>query len=181
MIIGLGLKKPSKEFWAPVGQLTMSMGPEEKVNLLAYIVPRFGSNDPKQEEALETFITGLKPTIAVVKSKCVDMSDSDATLVATELAASELLTPGRSTKEEYAIWLAELTDKELMEYVSERKRLKTDADAELQTMRDEREAEKERQKELEEKFKKQVDQARKERTMVFNEKTGKMEVIENKK
>lgn len=174
--MGLGLKKPSEEFWAPVGQLTFSMDAEDKVNLLAHIVPRFGSNNVEQEEALQTFITGLKPTIAVIKSKCIDMSDTDAALVATELAASELLIPGRSTKEEFAAWMGELTDKELMEYAVQRKDVKGSAQAELQAMRDEREAEQKRKEEEERKWKEQVEKAREERTMVFNEKTGKMEL-----
>ena len=49
MKMGLGLGKPSKDFWAPVGKLTAAMAPEDKVNLLAYIVPRFGSGDAAQD------------------------------------------------------------------------------------------------------------------------------------
>jgi len=175
--IGLGLKTPSPDFWAPVGQLTFSMDAEDKVNLLAHIVPRFGSENSDQNVALETFITGLKPTIAVVKSKCNELSDADATLVASELAASELLVPGRSTKEEFAAWIGELTDEELMDYAKARKSVREEASAELRTMKEEREAEKKRLEDTKKKFEEQVEKARKERTMVFNEKTGKMEEI----
>jgi len=175
--MGLGLKTPSPDFWAPVGQLTFSMDAEDKVNLLAHIVPRFGSENSDQNVALETFITGLKPTIAVVKSKCNELSDADATLVASELAASELLVPGRSTKEEFAAWIGELTDEELMDYAKARKSVREEASAELRTMKEEREAEKKRLEDTKKKFEEQVEKARKERTMVFNEKTGKMEEI----
>merc|ERR1711862_497167 len=40
--MGLGLRKPSKSFWAPIGQYTAAMDPEAKVNLLAHLVPKFG-------------------------------------------------------------------------------------------------------------------------------------------
>jgi len=176
--MGLGLKTPSEEFWKPVGELTLSMDAEEKVNLLAYIVPRFGSQNTDQEESLQTFITGLKPTIAVVKSKCTNMSEKDATLVATELAASELLIPGRSSKEEFAAWMGALTDTELMDYATQRKLIKENAKNELTAMREAREEKKIRLQEKQEKWKVQVETARNERTMVFNEKTGKMEAQE---
>ena len=53
---GLGL------FWAPVGGLTVDMASEEKVILMACIIPRpawFGSGDAAQEEALEAFVSSL--------------------------------------------------------------------------------------------------------------------------
>merc|ERR1712241_1080320 len=49
MKMGLGLRKPSKDFWAPVGKLTAAMTPEDKVNLLAFIVPRFGRGSAAQD------------------------------------------------------------------------------------------------------------------------------------
>lgn len=168
------MKKPSPEFWGKVGTLTGPLDADDKVNLLAHIVPRFGSENAEQEAALETFITGLKPTVAVVKSKCTDMSAADATLVATELTASELLVPGRSTKEEFATWMGELTDKELMDYLAARKSVKENAKAELNAMKEEREEKKRKEEELEKKWREQVKKAREERTMVFDEKTGKM-------
>lgn len=172
--MGLGLKKPSEEFWVQVGQLTGNMEAEDKVNLLAYMVPRFGSDDPGQKEALQTFITGLKPTIAVVKSK-TSMDDADAQLVATELLASEILTPGRSTREEFASWVGAMTEEELIECASTRKSIREKSKAQLKELQEYREAEKAREEEEKKKFKEQIKSAREERTMVFNEETGKIE------
>ncbi len=67
MKMGLGLRKPSKDFWAPVGRLTAAMTPEDKVNLLAYILPRFCTGDVAQNEALAAFASGLEPTFAVIR------------------------------------------------------------------------------------------------------------------
>mmetsp|Transcript_2795 Transcript_2795/g.4290 ORF Transcript_2795/g.4290 Transcript_2795/m.4290 type:complete len:641 (-) Transcript_2795:122-2044(-) len=181
MKMGLGLRKPSENFWQPVGEATGNMDPEDKVNLLAHIVPRFGSGNPEQEAALETFVTGLKPAIAVVKSKCTGMSDSDAQLVGSELLAAEVLKPGRSTREEFAAWLNELTEAELTEYATRRKSFKKNALNELKEYQDKQQADKD---ELERKrgiYQEQVQKARKERTMYFNDKTGKVEEVPKKK
>lgn len=177
--MGLGLKRPSKEFWAQVGQLTSAMEAEDKVNLLAYIVPRFGSSDPSQEAALETFVSGLKPTIAVVKSTANTMSDSDAQLVASEILACETLRPGRSSREDFATWVSAMTEDELNELASKRKAIKEVSKNDLKAFIDQREALARKEEDEKKKFAEQVEKARKERTMFFNPETGKMEEIKN--
>lgn len=179
--MGLGLRKPSEEFWAPVGQLTMSMEPEDKVNLLAHLVPRFGSNDPKQEEALQAFISGLKPTFATLRQKCPDLGDSDIQLLGSELLAAEIAIPGRSTKEQFATWLAAMNKSELLEILEKRKSFKTNAVSEMKKMQVERQAERDRIEALRAKMQEQQQKAREERSMVFNPKTGKMEELVAKK
>jgi len=176
--MGLGLKKPSEDFWAPVGKLTGAMEAEDKVNLLAHIVPRFGSGDPAQEAALMTFVSGLKPTIKVVQSTSADMSDADAAIAASELLACETLRPGRSTREDFATWVGALTEDELKEYVARRKAIRQDSMKELKAFQDERAAAVQKVEDDQKRMMEQVDTARKERSMVFNEKTGKMEMIE---
>lgn len=178
--MGLGLRKPSTEFWEPVGQKTMSMIPEDKVNLLAHIVPRFGSNDAAQEAALNDFVAGLEPTFEVIRSKCPKMAESDVQLVGTELLAAEILQPGRSTKKEYATWLCSLTEDELTEMVAKRKSYKQKAVADMKAMQDERKAEAARIEEQRQKMIEQQKKAREERTMVFNPETGKMEEVKKK-
>lgn len=179
--MGLGLKKPSKDFWAPVGQLTSGMDAEDKVNLLSHIVPRFGSNDPAQEAALETFVSGLTPTIKVVKSITKNagtgMSDADVQLVASELLACETLRPGRSSRKEFATWVGALTEPELQEYVRKRKSPREESEKALKAFQDAREAAARKEEEDKKKFAEQVEKARTERTMFFNPKTGKMEEI----
>lgn len=179
--MGLGLRKPSPEFWEPVGQRTSAMQPEDKVNLLAHLVPRFGSKDPAQESALNDFVAGLEPTFAVIRSKCPTMTESDVQLIGSELLASEILQPGRSTKKEYATWIASLTDGELTEMLNNRKSFKEKARAEMKAMQEERAAEAARLEEQRQKMIEQQKKAREERTMVFNPETGKMEEVKKNK
>mmetsp|Transcript_4209 Transcript_4209/g.6386 ORF Transcript_4209/g.6386 Transcript_4209/m.6386 type:complete len:659 (+) Transcript_4209:162-2138(+) len=177
---GLGLLKPTPEFWLPVGQKTAAMNADEKINLLAHVVPRFGSGDPEQEKALQNFATGLSPTFEVIKTKCPDLKDADVQLVGTELLAAEILKPGRSTKSEFATWLAAMTVEEIDAVLTKRKSFKQKADAELEDMRTKRAK---RQAEIEatrKAMEAQIDKARAERTMAFNPRSGKMELIPKK-
>jgi hypothetical protein len=156
------------------------MTAEDKINLLAYIVPRFGSSDPNQEAALESFVSGMKPTYAVIRSKCPNMSEGDVQLLGTELLAAEILTPGRSTRESFASWLGAMSEIEMRDLLKARKVVKESANSELKQFRDEKA---ERQAALEEyrrKMQEQQEKARKERTMALNPKTGKMELIKRK-
>mmetsp|Transcript_21679 Transcript_21679/g.52388 ORF Transcript_21679/g.52388 Transcript_21679/m.52388 type:complete len:679 (-) Transcript_21679:93-2129(-) len=178
--MGLGLRKPSKDFWAPVGKLTAAMAPEEKVNLLAYIVPRFGSEDPAQGEALEAFVAGLEPTFAVIRSKCPNMKEADVQLLGSELLASEVLKPGLSSREEFAVWMGALSEVDLEFILTKRKSFKEEAKQEMESFKEEREAETKRVEERREKIQEQVMAARENRSVVFNPRTGKMEQIEKK-
>jgi len=176
--MGLGLRKPSPDFWVPVGENSANMTPEDKVNLLAYIVPRFGSHDPNQSEALDNFVTGLKPTYAVIRKKCPTLSVADVETLGTELLACEMLIPGLSTKEQFASWLGELTENELLLYLNQRKSLKETAQAEMKEMQQQRQALIEKQANLRKKMEDQVQEAAQSRTMAFNKRTGRMEEIE---
>ena len=147
---------------------------EDKISLLAYLVPRFGSNDPTQEEALQAFITGLKPTYAVIRSKCPDLSESDVQLIGTELLAAEVIKPGLTTREEYAVWLANLSEAEIRELLAFRKSIRANAKQELDTYRKTREEEKKRIEDLRNKMEEQIEKARNERSLYFNPRTEKM-------
>ena len=48
--LGLGLRTPSKDFWQVIGEKTVNMEAEDKINLLSHLVPRFGSGDEQQEK-----------------------------------------------------------------------------------------------------------------------------------
>src|SRR6056300_1539122 len=100
---------------------TANMGLEEKVNLLAYLVPRFGSGDEEQEEALLAYASGLEPTIAAVRNKCPGLEDSAVGMLASELLAAEILIPGRSTREEFAGWLGSMTQSDLEGILEDRR------------------------------------------------------------
>jgi len=180
IILGLGLRKPSADFWAPVGKLTAAMKPEEKINLLAYIVPRFGSGDPTQEEALRAFVSGLEPTFTYIRSKCPDMKESDVQLLGSELLASEVLRVGRSTREEFAVWLGALNDDELKSILFKRQSVENDAKLELNNYREEVTAEKTRVEERRKKIQEQVMDARENRTTMFNPRSGKFEEMPKK-
>ena len=178
---GLGLRTPGDEFWMPVGTLTANMDPEDKINLLSHIVPRFGSGNPQQEAALQAFVSALKPTFATIKSKCPGMSEGDVQLLGTELLAAEILQPGRSTREQFAAWLGAMTEPDLMLYLRRRKMFKEDAVAEMKAMQEERAAEEARVEEEKQKMMEQARKAREDRSMRFNPETGKMEEIKGKK
>ena len=177
---GLGLRTPSAEFWAPVGQNTAAMTAEDKINLLSYIVPRFGSGNAEQEAALVSFVDGMKPTFSTIRSKCPDLGESDVQLLGTELLASEILIPGRSTREEFAVWLGALTETEMNDILTARKSSKEEAKAQLTQFRADRKAKEEAAVAAQNKMREQVEQARKERTMIFNSETGKMEEVKKK-
>ena len=179
--LGLGLRKPSADFWAPVGKLTAAMTPEEKINLLAYIVPRIGSGNPAQEEALRAFVSGLEPTFSCIRSKCPDMKEGDVQLLGSELLASEVLKVGRSTREEFASWLGALNEDELKSILSKRKSVETNSKLELKQYREDIAAEKARVEERRTKIQEQVMHARENRTTMFNPQSGKFEAMPKKK
>lgn len=161
----------------PVGQNTAAMNAEDKINLLSYIVPRFGSGNAEQDAALEAFVDGMKPTFAAIRSTCPDLSEADVQLLGTELLASEILIPGRSTREEFAAWVGALNDAEMKEILASRKRSKEHAKLELEQFRAERKEREEAGQRAQQKMREQVEKARKERTMIFNPQTGKMEEL----
>lgn len=173
--MGLGLRTPSEDFWMPVGTQTANMDAEDKINLLAHVVPRFGSGDPEQEAALEAFVAALKPTFSVIRSKCPGLSEGDIQLIGSELLAAEILKPGRSTKEEFAMWLGELNESELSECLEKRKSFKEIALADLKVYQDKRAEEEAALEARRQKFREQVKKAREERTMAFNPQNGKLE------
>lgn len=180
MKMGLGLLKPDAEFWTPVGTLTAAMEAEEKVNLLAYIVPRFGSGDVEQEKSLQSFVSGLEPTFAIIRSKCADMKESDVQLVGTELLAKEILKPGISSRKDFALWLGSLTEAELNKILSDRKEFKDYAVGEMKKYQAKRKAEADRIEQRRKQYEAQLKKATKERTLRFNPEKGKLEEVKQK-
>jgi hypothetical protein len=153
----------------------------DKINLLGYLVPRFGSGKAEQEYALKAFVTGLAPTFAVIRSTSPDLSESDVQLLGTELLCAEILIPGRSTKEEFGVWLGSMTASDMKTILSSRKSLNEASNSEIAAYKA-NVAEKERERqELRKRYEEQVATARKERTMVFNPKSGKFQELERKK
>lgn len=176
---GLGLRSPSQEFWGPIGELTSNIPVEEKISLLGYIVPCFASDDPEQEAALRDYVTGLKPTYTTLRSKCPDLAESDIEMLGAELLAYEILKPGRSSKEDFAAWLATMTGEELKDMLTVRKSYREIAKEELAEYKEERtEAEARRQDYLRRK-EEQKEEATKVRSMVFNPRTEKFELYDN--
>ena len=160
---------------------TAAMIIEDKLNLLAHLIPRFGSGNPEQEAALESFASGLKPTFAVIRASCPDLAESDVQLLGTELLCAEILVPGRSTKEEFAAWLGQLSESELMDMLNSRKSFNEESTREMTDFKEARAAEEARLEELRKKYQAQLEKAREERTMYFNPRSGKFEEIEKKK
>jgi len=178
--MGLGLRTPSSEFWEPVGQLTASMDAESKVNLLAHLIPRFGSGNVDQEAALEAFVSGLTPTFNVLKAKLPELPEADIQLLGTELLAAEILVPGRSSREEFASWLGSIDISELKVILDRRKSFKVKALSDMKQMQEGRQAEVDRLEALVKKRQEQQQNAREERTMIFNPESGKIEELQSK-
>lgn len=176
---GLGLRTPSPEFWVPIGQNTANMDMEDRINLLAYIVPYFGTGDKDQEEALQAFVTGLKPTYDVIRKKCPGMSNGDVELLGTELLAAEVLTPGTSTRSEYAGWLSTLSQSDLEGMLASRKSIREKSKEEMEAYQEQRAEQQRKVEEYRAKMNQQIETARLTRGVVFNPRTQKMELFDN--
>lgn len=171
---GLGLRTPSPEFWVPIGQRTGAMEIEDRISLLGFIVPCFGSKNPAQEEALQTFVDGLEPTYKVIRSKCPSLPESDVQLLGTELLAAEILKPGKSTRLQFAQWLNALTSTELLDLLSRRKEIRIQAKKDLIVYKEEQAQLLARREEYQRKMQEQMEQARANRSLVFDPKSQKM-------
>jgi SAM-dependent methyltransferase len=176
---GLGLRTPSPEFWIPVGVNTGSMNFDDRINLLSYIVPKFGSSNQQQEQALDAFVNGLEPTIKLIQSKCPSMPLGDVQLVATELLACEILTINKSTPKQFAIWLDCMTKQDYESIVDGRKQLRTIATTDYEQYRQVKLQEQERIVQFKKQYDEQVNKARLERTLIFNPRTQKMQLFDN--
>jgi hypothetical protein len=153
----------------------------DKINLLAYLVPRFGSGDADQEEALRAFATGLKPTFDLIRSRCPGLSESDVQLLGTELLCAEVLIPGRSTKKEFASWLSAMTESEMKEMLAARKQPNEKSQQELGEYKDEMKERERKRAELRKRYEEQLAKAKAERSIQFNPVNGKFEIIDESK
>ena len=90
-----------------MGRLTAAMTPAEEVTLLACIVTSFDGGEAAQEEASEAFFSGLEPNFTVIQSNCPVMEKGDV------LLASEVLKPGHSAYEKFAVFLGALGEVDL--------------------------------------------------------------------
>ena len=170
------MRKPSVDFWAPVGQFTSSLDIEDKINLLAYIVPCFGSNDPAQEQALQDFASGLKPTMALIRSKCPDLRDADVQLIATEFLAAEVLKPtSKTSREDFAKWIGAMTDEEVRAPLVARQKIRRESAEELTAYKKEQAEAKAELEEQKKRYQEVVKLARENRSMIISGRTGKFE------
>jgi hypothetical protein len=154
---------------------------EDKINLLTYLVPRFGTGNPEQEEALTAFAAGLKPVMEIIRGKCPDFPESDVELLGSEMLACEIVVPGRSTKEEFAAWVGSMNGEDLKGILAVRKSFNEEAKSELYAFRNAQTEEENRREELKKEYEETVKKAREERSMAFNPNTGKFQEINKKK
>jgi len=153
------------------------MTPEDKISCLAYIVPRFGSNSPVIEQSLKNFISGLESTFTMIRKICAGMDEGDVQYLGTELLISEILMkPGYTSKDAFASWIGFLSESELRAILQELRRPRHVARSEILSMQDERRAEQERIETMKEKMLEQQSAARKDRSLIFNTRTGKLEL-----
>lgn len=170
------MRKPTKDFWEPIGQYTSQIKVEDKINLLGYIVPCFGSNDKAQEQCLRDFASGLKPTMAIIRNKCPDLAEPDVQLIATEFLAAEILKPKSSTsREDFAKWLSAMTANEIKQPLQTRRSIRDKSKAELDAYKAEQKRAEEELEQQRKRYQEIVKQARENRSMVLNARTGKFE------
>ena len=181
---GLGLNTPGP-FWSVIGERTSAMTPEDKIILLAHLVPRFGgggdekSGSVTRKRGLDDFLAGLEPTFQVVRGKCLQMSEADVQLLGTEYLAADILPgdEGVSTKREFALWLEECTQEEHEEVLGQRKAFQAASRSELEMVKRARVEQEEREKREQQELEEQRKNAEDNRSMAFNPETGKMEEI----
>jgi hypothetical protein len=171
---GLGLQTPG-ETWTMIGTETAVLNPEEKVDLLTFIVPRFGE---VSDDIMSDFAAGIRPTKEVLMEK--GLAEADACLVGTELLARDFLGSEDVEKEDFGRWITEMSREEAEGILAARKSFKSKSEEELNRFVTEREERLKKEQEEREQMMKQVEKAREERTMFFNDETGKMEFIDGK-
>merc|ERR1719499_2086617 len=105
------------------------------------------------------------------------MTEPDVQLLGTELLCAEIIKPGRSSRVEFASWLGAVSETELVDMLVNRKRIRENAQSELDDFRAVEKAAKERKELAITKYNDQMKTARETRSVIFNSQTGKMEVI----
>lgn len=176
---GLGLRTPSNEFWVPIGQNTGAMPIDDKISLLATIVPKFGSNNQQQDIALQAFVDGLIPTYNMIRAKFPNLIESDIQLLGTELLAIEILQLNHSTPKEFALWIDCMSNIELLDILNQRKNLRTIALEDYDEYRIQKAKQQAKLEEYKRKYDEQVQIARQTRSLVFNARSQKMEIFIN--
>jgi len=152
------------------------MDVQDKINLLGYIVPCFGSNNPAQEQALIDYAAGLKPTMSLIRKKCPDLQEPDVQLIATELLAAEILKPTSNTsREEFAKWVAAMTEDEMKAPLKARQQLKLRSKEDLAAYKKQQADAKEEMEKQKKRYEEVVRLARENRSMVISGRTGKFE------
>ena len=160
---GLGLETPGSS-WSAIGASTSNLKPEDKVSLLAHIVPRVESG------AFADFAEGLGPAADALEAKGMDREGAET--VATELLAREILGASDLNKSAVARWLGEMPLDEANAINSARREMRDAAERELATYVRKREEVEERRKAEEARMQAEVEKAREERTTYFDEETG---------
>jgi hypothetical protein len=123
----------------------------------------------------------MKPTFAYIRNRCPTWTESDVQLLGTELLAAEVLKGNRSSREDFAKWIAAMTENEMKNILENRKKPRMDSAAELEEYTRLKEENARLELEKQEKLRAQIEAARKNRTLDFNARSGTFEVPEKKK
>eukprot|EP00639_Heterosigma_akashiwo_P006018 CAMPEP_0194570156 /NCGR_PEP_ID=MMETSP0292-20121207/7584_1 /TAXON_ID=39354 /ORGANISM="Heterosigma akashiwo, Strain CCMP2393" /LENGTH=520 /DNA_ID=CAMNT_0039420549 /DNA_START=211 /DNA_END=1773 /DNA_ORIENTATION=- len=120
---GLGLAEPSEEFWVPLGEATLNVGAEDKVMLIAELVPYLaGAADQKAACAdMVRLLPGLADTI---RGKCPEMKDGDVELLAVDLTVTDLLPAPADRRATFAEWTQTLSTGAFEMFLDQRKNYK---------------------------------------------------------
>eukprot|EP00640_Fibrocapsa_japonica_P000093 CAMPEP_0113938004 /NCGR_PEP_ID=MMETSP1339-20121228/4449_1 /TAXON_ID=94617 /ORGANISM="Fibrocapsa japonica" /LENGTH=546 /DNA_ID=CAMNT_0000940931 /DNA_START=71 /DNA_END=1711 /DNA_ORIENTATION=+ /assembly_acc=CAM_ASM_000762 len=120
----LGLNPPSPEFWLPLGaNLTANMDVEEKMMLIAELVPLFeGSED--ERSSLQEVIPTLKEAQEVLREQHPDWEAADTELLSTDLLLTDFVGMDSTNRAAFLPWLKNLTPLQTQEFLDERKNYK---------------------------------------------------------
>ena len=114
--------------------------------------------------------------MALIRSKCPDLPESDIQLIGTELLAAEILKPSSKTsREDFAKCVAAMTAEEVKAPLVARQQLRRKAQEDLGEYKKEQADAKAELEKQRKRYEEVVRQARENRSMVISGRTGKFE------
>ncbi|CAM9221038.1 unnamed protein product [Ascophyllum nodosum] len=128
---GLGLTPPGKDVWAPLGEATLLLHPEDRVRLLVDLVPLFEGTEDQRQALLE--MKNVLPQVSgVLSEKMPRWSLPDTQLMITDLMVTDFLTDKKEGRDSFVEWLRAVDPLQLEVWLDERKTFKARAKDEME-------------------------------------------------
>ncbi|CAM9495618.1 unnamed protein product [Scytosiphon promiscuus] len=129
---GLGLTPPGDDVWAPLGEATKFLHPEDRVRLLVDFVKAFAGGEEQRQALLEVKDV-LSPVSEILNEKRPMWSKPDTELMVTDLIVTDFLTDTKEGRAGFLDWLRGVDSLQLEVWAEERKTFKARAKAELES------------------------------------------------